>query len=218
MTLSIASGKRRARNSADATFRPLRRCVRCGREGRNAFRPIRGSTAGAVWLCSHAEPCHERSRLQQRAAAKRAQGRPSQSPISGWSLDDHRVLVLGTDPAARTSLETLLSDVTSADVESLHLDRRSIDLVGRRELGMVVADVRHGDPVALLNGLARRLSRLVWRGIPVVLIHGQSEMSPAIEALVRDATTHVLTRPVEAADLVSVLSRLAVEPAAAPAV
>jgi CheY-like chemotaxis protein len=216
VTVSIAARQRSGVGSLDPSLRPLRRCVRCGREGRNAFRPMRGTAPGAAWLCAHAEPCHERARLRQRAAAKRAQGRPVQSPISGWSLDERRVLVLSADPESRTALQGLLSDVASADVECLGLDRRSIELLGRREFGMVVVDVRRGDPVAILNGLARRLSRLVWRGVPVVLIRGVQDDGPAIEALAQTAT-YALARPVEPDVIVSIVNGLATESTSARA-
>lgn len=217
MTASVASSARRADRSVDAPDRPIRRCVRCGREGRNAFRPMRRDATTDAWLCTHADPCQERARLQQRAAAKRAQGRPSQSPISGWFLDDRPVLVLGGDAASRAELATLLADITAAEVDCLGLDRRSLDLLGRRELGLVVADVRRGDPIAILNGLARRLARLMWRGVPIVVIHGPGDDGPAVEALVRASATHTLERPVDTNGLVSIVSGLASEPVSARA-
>lgn len=196
---------------ADLGLRPLRRCARCGREGRNAYRPMRGAATAELWLCTHAEPCLERTRLLQRASAKRAHGRPPQSPISGWSLEDRRIVVVGGDEASRTALADLVSDATSAEVDCLALDRRGLDMLSRRECGLVIADVRQGDPIAILDGLDRRLSRIAWRGATVLVVHGPGDEGPAVEAIVRAPNVIALTRPVRPSALVGIISGLDVE-------
>lgn len=203
--------KTRAVGSVDHALRPLRRCARCGREGRNAYRPVGRDQAAAAWLCTHAEPCLARTRLQQRASAKRAHGRSPQSPISGRSLEDRRVLVVGADQTSRTDLAALVSEVTP-DVECLALDRRTLEVLGNREFGLVVADVRRGDPIAILNGLARRLTRITWHGAAAIVVHGPGDDGPAVEALVTGTNVQALLRPVDMAALFAIVTGLDVDP------
>lgn len=206
---SPAARRRVSPGAVDSTPNPrraLRRCARCGREGRNAFRPVLADAGATMWVCTHEGPCVERTRMLRRAAARAAHGRPPQSPIAGFSWDARRACVIGSEAASREAIAAALRDLGSIDVECLDLTRRSIELVGSRDFGLIVADVRSGDPVALLGGLARRLAGARRRGVPILVAHGPEDGAlPAIESLVRHVDAERLTRPTDATALLGTL-------------
>ena len=201
-------------------LRAVRRCARCGREGRNAFRPVQMAGGAGLWICSHDGPCTERTRMLRRAASRSAQGRPPQSPIAGFSWDARRACVIGSEPASRRALATALGDLGSIDVECLDLARRTVEMVSARGFGIVVAAVRAGDPVALLGELARRLAGASRRGVAVVVVSrsGDGEM-PAIASLVRQTGARRLQHPIDGGSLlamVDILGGLASAPSTVP--
>lgn len=203
-----ASGE--SSNSAGSvTQRATRRCARCGREGRNAYRRVHADVGGTMWVCTHEEPCIERTRLLRRAAARTVHGRPSQSPIAGFSWDGRRACVIGSDAASRHAIVTALGDLGGIEAEAVDLERRSIELLSCRDFGLVLADVRATDPVALLGELARRLSGVTRRGVPVIIAYAGSDGErPAIEALIRQCGGYRLTHPVDGASLQAMVDNL----------
>lgn len=209
--LPVGSSEGRNRSASRiAPARAVRHCARCGREGRNAFRPVGAAVGATMWVCTHEGPCVERTRMLRRAAARAAQGRPPQSPIAGYSWDARRACVIGSDPASRQAITAVLADLGSIDVESLDLTRRSIEMLGRRDFGLIMADVRAGDAIALLGMLARRLAGAGRRGVPIVVAHDPGDGNlPAIAALMREAGGTRLTRPIEPMTLLAKLDELA---------
>jgi hypothetical protein len=205
---SGASGEPSDSSSA-ATQRATRRCARCGREGRNAYRSLHADVGGTLWVCTHEETCVERTRLVRRAAARTVQGRPSQSPIVALPWEARRACVIGSDPASRHAIVTALGDFGGIEAEGLDLKRRSLELLSSRDFGLIVADVRAVDPVAMLGELARRLSGVSRRGVPVIIAYARSDGErPAIEALIRRCGAYRLMRPVDGAALLAMVDAL----------
>ena len=144
--------------------------------------------------------------MLRRAAARAATGRPRQSPIVGFSWDHRRACVIGSEPASREVIASALGHLGSMEVVSLDLTSRSIGALAQRDYGLVIADVRAGDPVALLGGLARRLAGPARRGVPVAVVHAPDDgASPAIESLVREVGGHRLMRPIDPKTLLFLL-------------
>lgn len=162
-----------------------------------------------MWVCVHEGPCLERTRMRRRATARTAQGRPAQSPIAGLSWDARRACVIGSEAGSRDAIAAALGDLRGIDVDCEDLARRPIETLTRREFGLIVADVRAGDPVALLGELARRLAGASRRGVPVVVAYEPGEGDrPAIESLIREARAFGVPRPVDANALLARLDVL----------
>ena len=162
-----------------------------------------------MWVCTHQEPCVERTRLLRRAAARTLQGRPTQSPIAGFSWDGRRACVIGSDPASRHAIVMALGDLGGIEAEGVDLERRSIELLSCRDFGLIVADVRAADPVALLGELARRLSGVTRRGVAVIIACAPSDGErPAIKALIEQCGAYTLLHPMDGAALLAMVEAL----------
>ena len=144
----------------------------------------------------------------RRAGSKRANGRSDRSPIPGLDLCDKPACIIGSAPESAAILADALTELAAVDVECLDLSQRSLLVLGRREFGLVIADVHRTDPVALLDGLSRRLAGLARRGVPVVVCHPSNEVGPAVEGLVAEAGAHRLRRPVPATALLSLVGNV----------
>ena len=137
---------------AGAGMRERRTCVRCGRVGFNAFQPVSAADR-RTWACTHVDTCVERARLRRRSQARRAGGRPATSSIAPTDLTDRPACVIGSNSASVAQLQKLLTGVAGIEVECLPLTIRSLDIVSRRDFGLVVFDAQATDSIALLNEL-----------------------------------------------------------------
>lgn len=182
---------------AGAGMRERRRCVRCGRVGFNAFHPVSAADR-RTWACTHVETCGERARLRRRSKARRAGGRPATSSIAPTDLTDRPACVVGSNPASVAQLQKLLTAVAGVDVECLPLTIRSLDIVSRRDFGLVVFDAQTTDSIALLNELTRRLAGLRRRGTAIIVSHDPAASGPSLEQLITKAGASGLARPVSA--------------------
>ena len=93
-------------------------------------------------------------------------------------------------------LQKLLTGVAGVEVECLPLTIRSLDVVSRRDFGLVVFDAQTTDPIALLNELTRRLAGLRRRGTSIIVSHDPAAAGPSLEQLITKAGASGLARPV----------------------
>lgn len=182
----------------DADHRRSRTCVRCGRSGLNAFRPIVTDPGRVSWLCVHEEPCVARMRIRHRSVARASAGRPPTSPIAGAHLSERPAAVIGSQRASVDALADLLEELTAAVVDRLDFSRRGLDLVGRRDYGLVVLDAHPDDPVACMNQLARSLSSARRRDCAVVVRHAWDDPRPTLEQLIRLTRAVTVDGPLDA--------------------
>lgn len=183
---------------AGAGMRERRACVRCGRVGFNAFQPVSAADR-RTWACTHVETCVERARLRRRSLARRAGGRPATSSIAPTDLTDRPACVIGSNPASIAQLQKLLTGVAGVEVECLPLAIRSLDIVSRRDFGLIVFDAQATDSIALLNELTRRLAGMQRRGTAIIVCHDPAVRGPSLEQLIDKAGASGLARPVSAA-------------------
>jgi hypothetical protein len=177
--------------------RQTRTCIRCGRTGWNAFRPIPTDHGRMDWICTHLDPCVARMRTRHRSGSRRSEGRPPTSPIAPAHLSERPTCVVGSDRASVDALADTIVEFTAADVDRLDPSRRSLDQLSRRDYGLVVIDARPDDPVAFVNELARRLGSSRRRECTLVVCHDPGPLSPALEHLVRRTGARAVPRPVE---------------------
>jgi hypothetical protein len=183
--------------------RPLRRCSRCGREGRNAFRRI--VPGMDVWLCTHEETCVTRMRHRHRNGG----GRPAADDdglLAGFDAGERPICVIGSDPAGVDELAAMLEALSAADVDRLDLSPRSLMRLGRRDWALVVADLRATDPLALVNDLTRRLVPVRRQQVPVVVVRDDGDLRPSLETLLLLAATATIVRPIHPVTLLDALS------------
>lgn len=194
---------------ASTSERESRTCIRCGRTGSNAFRPIPGVQGRTDWICSHVDPCVARMRTRHRTDARLSVGRPPTSPIAPAHLSERPTCVVGSDRASVDRLADILVEFAAADVDRLDLSRRSLDQVGRRDYGLIVVDARPGDPVACVNELTRRLAAPRRRDCSVVVCHDPGPLSPAIEHFLHGTRATDVRRPVDPDGFVEAVRRAA---------
>jgi hypothetical protein len=187
----------------DARARTPRTCVRCGRRGVNAFRPAVGDTATSGWVCTHDATCLRRMRSEHRLQVRTSGGRPRTSPIAPPDLADKPAAVIGSRPDDIGLLARLLEVYLGMDVDELALGRRSLDIVSRRDLGVVIVDLHVDDPVAVLNELGRRLAMARRRGVRSVVCHSAGHTGPAIERLIMLSGATRVLRPYDAGTLIN---------------
>lgn len=180
---------------AGAGMRERRVCVRCGRVGFNAFQPVSAADR-RTWACTHVETCVERARLRRRSLARRAGGRPATSSIAPTDLTDRPACIIGSNAGSVAQLEKLLTGVAGVEVECLPLTIRSLDLVSRRDVGLVLFDAQATDSIALLNELTRRLAGMRRRGTAIIVCHDPAVKGPTLEQLINKAGATGLPRPV----------------------
>lgn len=136
------------------------------------------------WICTHIDPCVARMRTRHRTGSRRSAGRPPTSPIASAHLSERPACVIGSARRSVDELADILVEFAAADVDRLDLARRSLDLISRRDYGLVVVDARAEDSVAFTNELTRRLASSRRRECVVLVCHGPEPMSPALEHLV----------------------------------
>jgi hypothetical protein len=174
-----------------------RTCIRCGRTGWNAFRPIPTDHGRMGWICTHVDPCVARMRTRHRSDSRQSEGRPPTSPIAAAHLSERPTCVIGADRESVNALADTLVEFTAAEVDRLDLSRRSLDQVSRRDYGLVVIDTRPEDSVAFVNELARRLGSSRRRDCALVVCHDPGPLSPGLEQLVNRTTAQGVLRPVD---------------------
>ena len=187
----------------DARARTPRTCVRCGRHGVNAFRPAVANVARSGWICTHDATCLRRMRSEHRLQVRTSGGRPRTSPIAPPDLADKPAAVIGSRSEDIALIARLLEVYLGMDVSELGLVRRSLDVVSRRDLGVVVVDLHVDDPVAVLNELGRRLAMARRRGLRSVVCHSAGHTGPAIERLVTLSGAKRVLRPYDAETLIT---------------
>jgi len=170
------------------------------------------------WVCSHAEPCIARMRSRHRSGARRVEGRPPTSPIAPSHLSERAACVVGGDAESVHTLADVLSEFAAVDVDRLDLSRRSLDLLARRDYGLVVIDSHVDDPLAFTNELTRRLALRRRRDCSVVLCHSQGPLTPGLEGLAEKLEARCVERPFDARQFMgSVSAAVEGEPVAAVA-
>lgn len=194
---------------ASTSERECRTCIRCGRTGSNAFRPIPGVQGRTDWICSHVDPCVARMRTRHRTDARLSEGRPRTSPIAPAHLSERPACVVGSKRHSVDALADILVEFTAADVDRLDLSRRSLDQVSRRDYGLIVVDARPDDPVACVNELTRRLSSKGRRDCTVVVCHDPEPLSPALDHFLRGTRAADVPRPVDAGRFMDAVRRAA---------
>ena len=186
--------------------RLIRTCVRCGRTGTNAFRPIPTDEAHIGWMCTHQEPCVARMRTRHRSDARQHEGRPPTSPIAPPHVSERPACVIGSEAASVSGIADTLEEWAAVEVDRLDVTRRSLDCVSRRDYGLVIIDARAQDPVAYLNELARRLHMKRRRECSILVCHGADGPSPAVERLIRRLGAPSVRRPVDASVLMAAVT------------
>lgn len=102
-----------------------------------------------------------------------------------------------------------LGDLGGIEAEGVDLERRSIELLSCRDFGLILADVRAADPIAMLGELARRLGGVTRRGLPVIIAYAPGDRArPAIEALIRQCGAYTLVHPIDGAALLAMVDAL----------
>lgn len=180
-----------------------RTCIRCGRTGFNAFRPIPTDHGPMGWICTHVDPCVARMRTRHRSGSRASAGRPPTSPIAAAHLSERPACVIGSDRSSLDLLSGILGELAAADVDRLDLSRRSLDQVSRRDYGLVVIDARAEDSVAFVNELARRLGSGRRRDRAVVVCCDTTQMTPAVERLIRGTGAQCAVRPLDSRTFMS---------------
>ncbi len=140
----------------------------------------------------------ERARLRRRSLARRAGGRPATSSIAPTDLTDRPACIIGSNPASVSQLEKLLTGVAGLELECLPLTIKSLDIVSRRDFGLVVFDAQATDSIALINELTRRLAGMRRRGTAIIVCHEPALKGPSLEQLINKAGASDLARPVSA--------------------
>lgn len=140
-------------------------------------------------------------------AARRQGGRSAWSPISGYEPGERAIGVVSSDPIVRAVLAEAADALAPMGAEALDLSTRTLERLGRADFGLVVADLREADPVALVDGLGRRLVAVRRRGAAVLVCHwpGADATRPAIRAVAESVASHRLLRPVTAASASAML-------------
>lgn len=175
--------------------RELRSCARCGRTGSNAFRPIPTDHGRMGWICTHVDPCVARMRTRHRSGSRQSEGRPPTSPIAPAHLSERPTCVIGADRRSVETIADILAELAAVEVDRLDLSRRSLDLVSRRDYGLVVVDTRPGDSVAFLNELSRRLASSRRRECALVVCRDGGSIGPAVERFTRRTSAECVDRP-----------------------
>ena len=147
------------------------------------------------WICTHVDPCVARMRTRHRTGSRRSAGRPPTSPIAPAHLSERPACVIGSARHSVDELAEILVELAAADVDRLDLSRRSLELISRRDYGLVVVDARPDDSVAFVNELTRRLASSRRRECMVVVRHDPEPMSPALEHLVARTSAEPVLRP-----------------------
>lgn len=178
-----------------AVHREIRTCIRCGRAGLNAFRPIPTDHGRMGWVCTHVDPCVARMRTRHRSGSRASAGRPPTSPIAAAHVSERPACVIGSDRFSVDTLADILAEFAAAEVDRLDPSRRSLDQLSRRDYGLVVIDARADDSVAFVNELARRLATARRRDRAVVVCCNPNLMTPAIERLVGGTGAQCAPRP-----------------------
>ena len=176
-------------------------CVRCGRVGSYAFRPVASSSATPAWMCSHEGPCLERLRADRRRRSRDRSHRPRTSQITPEDLSERPACVIGSDEESIAHISALLSEFGGAEVERLPLDRRALNRLPRLGVSVVVVDSHASDPIALVNELTRRLGALAERGTPVVVCRSSGTSRPSTERLIQATAARTAERPFDASSL-----------------
>jgi hypothetical protein len=187
--------------------RQSRTCIRCGRNGWNAFRPIPTDHGRMGWICSHVDPCVARMRTRHRSGSRLTEGRPPTSPIAPAHLSERPTCVIGSEQESVEALADTIVEFAAADVDRLDPSRRSLDQLSRRDYGLVVIDARPNDPVAFVNDLARRLGSPRRRECALVVCHDPGQLSPALEDLVRRTGARAVLRPVDGVQFMEAVRR-----------
>jgi hypothetical protein len=188
--------------------RTPRTCVRCGRSGSNAFEPVTDEvTNQPAWACAHVEPCAARRRTQWRAGRRASLGRPRSSPLLSWTDERQQSCVIGGDPAAVSTLERALRELTPLDVEPLDTSRRSLARLSRGSYCVVVVDSTPTDPLAYCNEVYRRLNAASRRQVPIVICSERNQpIRPPIRQLVGRPNVRLVDRSSRPDDLVAAVS------------
>lgn len=147
------------------------------------------------WICTHVDPCVARMRTRHRTGSRRSAGRPPTSPIAPAHLSERPACVIGSGRDSVDELAQILVELAAAEVDRLDLSRRSLDLISRRDYGLVVVDAHSDDSVAFTNELTRRLASSRHRECTVIVCHGPEPMSPALEHLVARTAAEGVLRP-----------------------
>jgi hypothetical protein len=159
------------------------------------------------WICTHVDPCVARMRTRHRSGSRASEGRPPTSPIAAAHLSERPACIVGSDRRSVDELAGVLVEFAAAEVDRLDLTRRSLDLVGRRDYGLVVIDSRPDDSVAFINELERRLSAERRRECTVIVCHEPGPMSPALEHLVNRTGAEAVLRPFDANGFMATIRR-----------
>jgi hypothetical protein len=106
--------------------------------------------------------------------------------------------VIGSDAESVETLADVLGEFAAVEVDQLDTSRRSLDVIRRRDYGLVVIDSRVDDSLAFVNELTRRLGHGRRRDCTVLLCHREGPLTPSLEALVRSVGPHTLARPFDA--------------------
>lgn len=114
--------------------------------------------------------------------------------------------VIGSDVEAIEVVAEVLVDYAAIEVDRLVLDLRCLDLVRRRDYGLVIVDAHPTDPIAVLNELGRRLGMARRRGVATVLIHGGGPLSPALELFCATTSAAELVRPFDVPSLLAAVA------------
>lgn len=130
--------------------------------------------------------------------ARRADGRPATSSIAPPDLTDKPACVIGSNDASAEHVEQVIAGATATEVDRLSFDRRSLNLLARRDYGLLVFDAQPDDSIAMLNELGRRLSSVRRKGTLVLVCRDRERLGPALERLTTEADAITLERPIRA--------------------
>lgn len=147
-----------------------------------------------------------RMRIRHRTLARSIAGRPPTSPIAAAHLSERPACVIGSRRSEVDAIADLIEELTAADVDRLDLSRRGLDLLGRRNYGLIVLDAHADDPVAFMNQLARSLSSTRHRDCAVVVRHDSGDARPALEHAVRMTSASRMDGPIDAALLLEAVA------------
>ena len=181
-------------------------CVRCGRVGYTAFRAVRKRGSAPIDVCAHPVPCEKRRGRRRRVAARAATGRPPTSSIAPPDVATRRAAIIGSDAESVDVLAGALEDYLTVEVDRLSLNRRAIEGLANREYGVVVVDALPGDPIALLNDLARRLAAARAKHASVVVCQTVGDRTPSLDRLVQLTRANVVEKPFDAATFVAAVA------------
>ena len=185
------------------TDRAIKKCERCGRRGKNAFRKLVLGQHVRGWVCSHGDTCTARTRLKARRQHRDAGSAEGTLP---WI--DKPVCVIGSDPEETVLVGQVLAELAGLEADVLDASRRSLARMTMRDYGCVVVTCSWRDGVGFLTDVTRRLVTMHTRGVPVVVCH-TDVISPATADLIRRAAAHAISRPYDAGDLIETVARAA---------